>query len=76
MDLTYLFFWMGRPHHFHTLESQSNGVGIKNNHHLDGHEHETRDFIEPRGDDLIQLDGKAVANAIRKWVREHHVKRS
>jgi len=62
---------MDRLHHFHTLETPSKGLGIPSNPHLTPHEHETRDSIEPREDDLIHLDGKAVANAIRKWVREH-----
>lgn len=60
-----------RPHQFHSPELSSKDSGIQNNPHLVPHEHDTRDFTEPREDDLIQIDGKAVANAIREWVREH-----
>lgn len=62
---------MGRPYHFHTLELPSKSLGIQDNPHHTPHEHQTRDSIEPRDGDLIQLDSKAVANAIRRWVREH-----
>ena len=59
-----------RSYHLNSLELPSKSSGIQNPH-LTPHEHETRGFIEPREDDLIHIDGKAVVDAIRKWVREH-----
>jgi hypothetical protein len=49
----------------------SETLGTQDNPHLTPHEHEARDLNELREDDPIHVDGEAIANAIRQWVREH-----
>ena len=66
-----LTFLGSRSYHFPSREPPSKTSGNQNDLHPFPDGQEARNFIEPREDDLIQIDGKAVADAIRKWVREH-----